>query len=488
MLSYIFGAPPLAGGQSGRAGSLRRWLRATVAACALTGLCSLSARAETFESALQTALSSSPDYQTQLEVLRGLNEGVAAARSGLRPTVTGAGSGALDYTDSTESPRTSERKIASASISARQPLFDGFQTRNAIDGAFENVRAGRQNLRQTEQSVLLNAISAYIQVVQAQENVGLARNDVALNRRSLQAARDRFSVGEVTRTDVAQAEAALAESQANLAAQQGALRQAGESYLRFVGVRPTDLAPLPPLPALPETLEEAREIARNNHPSIRAAKANVASAGFGVDEARGALLPQVDLTGSASATSTQANDFSTSNSDVLNATTAIEVTVPLYSGGSLRSAIRRNQALEDQRFQELRATSREILESVGVAWENLETSKATIRSNRAAVRANQIALDGVREEAKVGSRTTLDVLEAQQRLLNSQTALVTSRTDQQINAYSLLSAIGVLSIETLNLDVPRPDLDAEYNSVQNLGLGIPSSKERDDDWLSSYEH
>lgn len=443
-----------------------------------------NASAADFRNALETALTNNPDLQGQYEVLRGLNENVSQARAGLRPSISGSGSAALSYTDSSESVRKNRNRPASVSLTVTQPLFDGFQTQRGVDSAIASVQSGRQTLRQTEQTVLLNAIIAYIGVVQARENVSLARNDLKVSEGSLQAARDRLNVGEVTRTDVAQAEAALAESKANLASQRGALSQSRETYLRQVGVWPEELRPLPHLPNLPKTLSEAREIARRNHPSILAARAAVESAGHFVEQARGALLPQVEL----QATGTTGSDTTNRGSGVMTGSASVNVTVPIYQSGLLRSNIRRNQALESQRFQELRAVTRQVLESTGVAWENLQTSAATIRANLTAVRSNEIALEGVRQEAKVGSRTTLNILEAQQRLLNSQVALVNARTNRQINAYTLLSAMGVLSIETLGLNVRRPDLDEEFDAVTGPLSGTYEDVERKPDWLTNSKH
>lgn len=471
---------------SGAAAAGRRAVRrgAVAAACLCLSLSPLSANAQNLRSALETALQTNPDLQAQYEVLRGLNEQVSQARAGLRPSLSGSGSAGFSYSDSSESARKSRTQPASVTITATQPLFDGFQTQRGVDSAFETVRSGRYNVSQTEQTVLLNAITAYIGVVQARENVTLATNDVEFNQRSQQAAKDRFDVGEVTRTDVAQSDAALADSQANVATQRGFLRQARETYLRQVGVWPERLRPLPSLPELPRSLEEAREVARKNHPSILAARAAVSAASFSVDQSRGALLPQIDL----QATGTTGSDTANRGSGVMSGRASVNVTMPFYQGGVLRSNIRRNQALESQRFQELRSVTRQVLESVGVAWENFQTSSATIQANRAAVRSNQIALDGVNEEAKVGSRTTLDVLEAQQRLLNSQVALVNARTNQQVNAYTLLSAIGVLSIETLGLDAPRRDMDAEFDEATGPLSGSYDDPERPADWLTNFQH
>ncbi|MEL6980374.1 MAG: TolC family outer membrane protein [Pseudomonadota bacterium] len=462
---------------------LKPVLRLAIAGLAAVGFGG-SATAETFQGALETALRSSPDLAAQYDAVRGLNEGVATARSGLRPSVTGSASAGYSFTDSSEAPKPTHLRPTSLNLTVTQPVFDGFQTQNAVSGAFEDVRSGRETLRGTQQTVLLNAIAAYIGVIQARENVALARNDLSVNRRSLQAARDRFNVGEVTRTDVAQAEASVASSQANLATQEGLHSQARETYLRQIGVMPDTLEPTPPLPPLPETLEEAREVARRNHPDILAARANVASAGFGVEEARGAILPQVDLQATGSALSESINR----GSGVMSGAATVNVTVPLYQGGALRSQVRRGQALESQRYQQLRSVTRQILEGVGLAWEDLQTSKATIRANRAAVRSNQIALEGVREEAKVGSRTTLDVLEAQQTLLDSQVDLVNSRTSQEINAYALLRAMGVLSVDTVNVAFDAPPIEEDYEATQGYFVGSFDEPERPDDWLTNYDH
>ncbi len=463
---------------------MTKHLMMTTAAAALAlGLASASASAETLNEALQQALLTSPELDAQREAVRGLDEGVAQARSGMRPTITGTASVGLTYSDSSENNARTPRRPATIGATVSQPLFDGFQTENAVQSAFRSVESGRYTLFQVEQNVILNAVTAYARVIQAQQNVRLAQNNLSVISRSLDAARDRFDVGEVTRTDVAQAEARQAESRANLVTQQGAMRQALQTYERFVGHAAGKLSPLPPIPELPASLTDAREIAKMRHPSVLAARSNVEAAAYSVKQSKGALLPSVDLTGSISAGSETVNR----NSGVISGATAVEVTVPIFQGGVLRSSVRQNQALEDQRYHQLRDVTRQVLEQVGIAWENLETARASSRSNRAQVRAQSIAFEGVQEEAKVGSRTTLDVLDAEQDLLDARVALVRSKTDEHINAYSLLAALGLLSIETLNVDVPRYDPQGPYESSQVFGANYSEEEDAEnEEWRKNW--
>ncbi len=458
------------------------------AAAALISAAPAAAKGDvtTLRTALETALANSPEIATQYKILRGLDENVATARSGMRPTVSGSitAGGVFDSNTERVGDETKDRYPATINLTGSQTLYDSGRTKFAIKGALAAVEGGRFNLFQTEQSVLLNAITAYIQILTAEQNVRLARNNVDVIRRQLQAAQDRFEVGEVTRTDVAQAEAALAESLANLATQQGELRRAAEAYRRFVGVPPGKLANLPPLPELPGSIEEARAIALEKRPSILAAKSNVKAAGFSVKEAIGALGPQLTLSGTLSSGANTVNRGSGVNSAEVTAT----VSVPIYSGGALRADVRRNKALKSQRFHELRTEARRVLQEVGNAWQDLMTARATSRSNRAAVKAQEIAFNGVREEAKVGSRTTLDVLEAEQRLLDARVSLVTSRANERTAAYTLLNAIGVLNIETLDLRITRKNPKAYHDWAQGfVSSSIEVRDETDESWLNNWK-
>jgi outer membrane protein len=433
---------------------------------------------------VETALTTSPDIAAQVQALRSLDEGVAQARAGFRPTVSGVISTGGNWTNGSEGRKNTSRRYPSQlSLSTSQPLFDGFQTHYNVKSAEAAVYSGRFSLFQVEQTVILRAITAHIQILTAQQNVRLARNNVDVIKKQRQAARDRFEVGEVTRTDVAQAEAALAQSQANLATQTGALRQAEEAYRSVVGVDPGKLAYLPALPELPQSLSLARETAMKRHPSILAAIKDVESASFQVKGAEGALMPQVNWSGSL----TTGSDTLNRNSGVMDAQTRVEISIPLYRGGALRSAVRQNKAAESQRIQGLRATARQINEQVGDAWQELRTARATSSANRSQVKAQKIALEGVREEAKVGSRTTLDVLEAEQQLLNARVSLVRSRANEQVAAYQLLSAIGVLTIETLELEVVRIDPDLYHDRAQDI-RNVDTSVDENEavDWMNNW--
>ncbi|MCI4661941.1 MAG: TolC family outer membrane protein [Neomegalonema sp.] len=443
------------------------------------------AQAETLADALVTAVDTSPTLAASRARLRTLDELAEQARAGGRPSIAGTGSvGARSiYARRNRSSDFSHSGTTPASIglSGSQMLYDGGQTANAVSGAEADIDTGRFDVRQTEQNVLLEAVTSYVEVLRAQENVAISRNNVGVIGRQLSAAQDRFDVGEVTRTDVAQARARRAQSQATLQTNLGTLGQARQSYIRAVGTAPLDLAPLPPMPDLPESLEEAIAIAENQHPAIIADQNAVKSASFGVRQAIGGTLPSVDLTGDVGA----AANSSTQNRDALSAEVALEASVPLYQGGALSSRVRAAQALVSQRRAELFETTRLVKEQVGVAWETLKAARATIEASQAQIRAAQVAFDGVREEAKVGSRTTLDVLDAEQELLDARFALVNARSDEYVAGYQLLAAIGLLTVEHLGLNTQNYD-PAQIDQPQNGNTLGTWPETEDTEWLNSW--
>lgn len=441
-----------------------------------------TAAADSFSDALASAVNNSARLEAQRQVVRGQDENVEQARAGRRPTITGELSQGVVWNDNSESlTPPSIRAPTTLTITGSQNLYDGGQTSNAVDSTSATVRSAERALLQTEQAVLLDAVTAYVDVLTALENVELARNNVRVIGESLEAAEDRFEVGEVTRTDVAQAQARLAEARANLSAQRGVLNQERTTYLRQIGRPPVDLQPLPPLPQLPRTLEEALAIARDDHPSIVSARFDVESASSAVRQAQGALLPQVSAETAFQTSSQGTND----TSGEVTASAELRITVPIAQGGVLRSQVFQAQALADQRRAELSQTTREILEQVGVSWENLATARAQIRSNREQIRAAAIALDGVQEEAKVGARTTLDVLDAEQELLDAQTDLVDSSSDEYIAAFQLLSSIGKLTVAHLDLDVVQVERGRPgYAGPRPIGRALP--KTEDTEWRHNW--
>lgn len=459
---------------------MKRWARAVLCGVVIAASAA-PAGAESFKQVLTDAINNSPEIMTQRRVLRQLDETVAQARAGMLPTITGSASVGHTVSRSAQSRATDNSSPASIGLSASQPLFDGWQTENAIAAAVANVDAGRLTLMATEQSVALEAIEAYVAVIQAQETVRLARSNVEVIARQLDATRARLEVGEVTRTDVAQAEAQLADSRANLRSNEGDLRSAAEEFERVVGYPPTNLEPLPQLPVMPSSREEAEEVALERNPTYLATFAAERAASFGVDQAYGALYPQVSVNGDVTSSSTQV--YGSDGASVSGSAT-LTVTVPFYSGGAQRSRVRSSAQLVRQRAHERETARRQLLRDVGVNWESLLTARATIAANAEQVQAQQIAFRGVQEEARVGSRTTLDVLNAEQDLLDARVALVNSRSDEQIAAYRLLFSMGTLTSETLGLEVARYDPVEPYNESQRFSLEYPDPE--DDAWMENY--
>lgn len=440
-----------------------------------------TAKAETLADALVMAMETDPNLAAARANLQALDENVAQARAGQRPTITGGASAGTVYSRrNTPTSNQSTRNPIDLNVTATQNLYDGGQTANAVESAYATVLGGRYDLIQVEQETLLAAVSAYVEVLRLTQNVEIAQNNVRVINEERIAARNRLEVGETTVTDVAQAEARLAEAEANLAQFRGLLGQARQTYRRAIGAPPTDLAPLPPLPTLPASLDEAQAIADRNHPQIGAARRAVDAASAAVRQAMGAKLPQVDL--SASASSGREGINSDSRETDLSAT--LNVTVPIYQGGVLNSEVRQAQALASQRRAELQDATRLIFEDVGVAWENLMSTRATIRANREQIRAAEIAFNGVQEEAKAGARTTLDVLDAEQELLEARVALVDSISEEYIASYELLSAMGLLTASHLGLDVEPYDPDPAYQGVQGLNVGWDDDD--DTEWRHSW--
>jgi outer membrane protein len=277
----------------------------------------------------------------------------------------------------------------------------------------------------------------------------------------LQAARDRFEVGEVTRTDVAQARARLAAAQSNLVANEGALARSREAYIAAIGSAPEDLAPPPALPALPATLADAEGVALRTHPSVVAAQELVRVAEADVDRARAASRPTLTATAQIASSGT-AQDTQTDT-----ATVGLQASVPLYRGGALSSQIRQAQATLDQRNAELQDAGRQVRQNVASAWANLTVARSSIEASRQQITAARVAFEGVREEARLGARTTLEVLDGEQELLNAQSNLVSAERDEYVAVYSLLAAMGLLTVQHLGLEVEQYDPVENFNRVQS---------------------
>lgn len=441
-------------------------IRRRLAAAALalgTLLSSPAAWAESLADTLVGAYRHSALIEQNRAVLRAADEDVAAAMASLRPVVQWAAAHNFQQVDGAEGVS------SSLEIAAQMTLFDWGRNQLAIDIAKEQVLATRESLVAVEQDVLLGAVRAFLDVRSAEQQVALQENSVTVLTRERQAAQDRFDVGEITSTDVALAEAQLAASRAARAAAQGQLEIARESYRAAVGRAPGRLDPPPPLPRRPASLESAQDTARGSHPAIRQSKRTVAAAELGVAAAATERSPTI--TGSVGLSATRSSGDSialgrtTQDPSTLRA--GIQANQTLYSGGRLPAVHRRAMAQRDSARSALLNISRQVDESVAVAWANIDVARAQIGAIDEQISAAQQAYEGVREEAMLGARTTLDVLDAEQNLLQARADKITAEANLQLAHYQLLASMGLLTVEHLKLGIPTYDPSAYYNAVRN---------------------
>ena len=464
-------------GLSWRASPLRVARLALLAGAGLGAIGMGAATAETVNGALIKAYLSNPDINTQRAAVRQTDEGVPEANAGYLPKVSAFGNVSVSHvTGSQVIPGEGIINYSTGAfpraygVQAQQTVFDGYQTINRVRSAETQVMGAREQLRNTEQNTLLSGVVAYMDVLQDTAILDLDRNNVQVLQEQLRETRDRFTVGEVTRTDVAQAEASLASAQATALSAVATLQAAVARYRQVVGDQPTSLAPVKPIVApIPKTLPEAVTISLVEHPAITAILDGVDAAQLQIKIAEGALYPQVSLTASAS------NNYDvniTPGQRAFQAEIVGQITIPIYQGGAEYASIR--QSKEGLTVQELRADSArdQVRQNVVAAWGLNQASIGVVRAARAAVSANEVALTGVREEAKVGQRTTLDVLNAQQALLQARTTLVQAEHDQVVNSYSLLSAVGRLNIPTLGLAVAEYDPRVHFDQVKSKWIGV----------------
>jgi outer membrane protein len=436
--------------------------------------------ADTLEWALVQAYQNNPQLNSQRAATRALDEGVPQALSGYRPRISATASigtqflGTLSKTNTPGGPVYTEFNQTSAphavGITATQTLFNGYQTANRTRQAEAQVSAGRATLAVTEQTILLNAATAYMNLLRDAAILDLQRRNVEVLQEQLRQTRDRFNVGEVTRTDVAQAESRLAAGRAQVLAAESNYTTSRAVYRQVIGVEPGKLAPASPVDRFsPKTLKEAIAVGREVNP-------NVAAAMFGIDVAllqvkinEGSLYPTITATASAQQawetnTSTLLRQFS--------ASLVGQVNIPLYQGGAEYSLIRQSKETLGQRRIDLDTARDQVQANVVQAWGQLEAAKAQIQATQAQVNAAEIALNGVREEARVGQRTTLDVLNAQQELVNARVALVTAQHDRVVASYALLSSVGGLYIASMGLKSTIYDPTTHYQQVRDSWIGV----------------
>jgi len=428
------------------------------------------ASAQTLQDALALAYSNNPTLQAARAQLRSVDENVPQALAGWRPTVQLGGSvGTVDSETQTRrgTPNSTNRDPTSLNASVTQPLYRGGRTVSSTARAENQVLAQRARLLATEQQVLLDTVTAYVNVIRDQEEVRLNTNNEQVLMRQLQATNERFRVGEITRTDVAQAESRLAGARAARADAEGRLQTSRATFTRVVGEPPQRLTPPQPLRVPVEASPDAGRMAGQNNPNVIAALFDEAAARDFVDVQFSALMPQASVTAQGAR-----NDFSadatrrvTSNQATAN------LTVPLYQGGAEHAQVRQARQQMQQARQVLEDQRRLATQQATQAFESLQALRAQADANRAQIRAAEIALDGVQREAIVGSRTTLDVLNAEQELLNARVTLVRALANVITASHNLAVAVGRLTARDLNLPVPLYDAEAYYRQVRNRWAG-----------------
>ena len=428
-------------------GKLRLLAKVLVVNAGLALAGAFPAGAETLADALVSAYRTSGLLEQNRALLRAADEDVAQATAALRPV--------LNYTLASNYSSISETTMSNLQLSAKMVLFDFGRSKLRREIARENVLSLRAALAGVEQKVLLRAVSAYAGVQRDQAIAQLRRKNVTLIAEQLRAARDRFDLGQATRTDVAFAEARLAAAKSALAAARGNLAVSREEYRAVTGHYPASLAALPKPPATAHSAAAALEIARRNNPDLLQAQHSARVADLNQELAMAAVRPT--LAGQAQATVDQDRRDSSSVGLVLSG--------PIYQGGALAAKARKAAAQRDAARAGLHLAASGVEQKVNAAWARLAVADAGLKANAEQVRAARLALRGVREEADVGSRTILDVLNAEQDLSDAETRRVSAGTDRYLAVYNLLSAMGILSAEHLKLGVPVYDPQAYYNAV-----------------------
>ena len=427
----------------------------------------------TLQEALTLAYTANPALLAERANVRATDENVPAALSGWHPSVTVSanvgtirGSVFLHQFGGTSSSN-GQFGTNSESLQVTQPLYRGGQTVSGLNKANNQVMGERARLIAQEETTFGNVVQAYVGVILAQQELALHINNEQVLTRQLQATNDRFRVGEITRTDVAQAESALAGATATRETAEGNLQTARATYTQAVGETPDKLVEPQPLRLPAKTVDEAQAMAGNNNPTVVAALFDDAAAKDNFDLQYSKLMPNISLQGQLAHTKdTNLNHQSTQIAEILAA-----LTVPIYQGGTEYAAIRQARQAELTTRNNIDNARRTAVQQATGAWETFVAAKASVQSTRQQIRADEIALEGVQREAIVGSRTTLDVLNAEQQLLNSRTTLVQSLASLVSASYVMASAVGRLTARDLGLQVPLYDETAYYNAVKNRWIG-----------------
>ncbi len=429
---------------------------------------------ETLTQALASAYANNPRLQSERARLRGTDENLARAQSGYRPTVNGT----IDYTlrstsSIPKSPGDGTSFIRAYQLNASQPIYNGGSTSSAVKEADATIRAEREVLRETEQQVLLDAITAYMDVIRDRAVLDVQLKNIAVLTQELRQVKARFDVGEVTKTDVEQAKSSLASAQAQSESGKANLSSSSARYALVVGHAPNGIRePGPPNRLLPRNINEAVNIAMASRPSVVQAAYLKDSIDHTISKLYGQLLPQVSLNGQLSSTET-----SPANTVVDTASLTGHVTVPIYEAGDVRAQIRQQKENRQSLLQNIEQARLQAQSDVLSAWAVLDASRAQLVANQQQVDSAKTALEGVRAELQVGQRTELDVLNAQQTLNNAQVQLITTKHDIVVNSYRVLQVMGRLAVDTLGIGVEQYDVQRHYEDTNGSWWKTTISRE-----------
>ncbi len=425
--------------------------------------------AESLTDAFIAAYRNSNLLENQEATLRAADEEVAQAMATLRPVIEYTVTSGYRRAQTRASGRFDDGLSTSFELSASLVLLDFGRRAIGIEIAKETVLATREALRQIEQEVLFAAVQSYVDVQVKGQIVSLRQSNVRLVTQELRAARDRFEVGEITRTDVAIAEARLAAAQAGLSSAEGDLMIAREAYKAATSAYPGNLKGLPKSPRLPKSMEEARAVALKSHPSIAEAQRGVTVAELNVELAKARFMPTLSANAS----------LDTTDRGVESQNFGLRLNQQLYTGGAKSSDLRQVIARRDGARATLSQAGVVISEAVGRNWSILAVANAQVQASNQQIRAAQIAFDGVREEASLGARTTVEVLDAEQELLDAKVSLIEAEGTRYLGVYRVLQSMGLLSVEHLGLGIPTYDPAAYYNAVKNAPVHTARGKKLD---------
>jgi outer membrane protein len=437
--------------------------------------CASPGRAETMSSALARAYAGNPDMNQQRAGVRATDENLPRASSAWRPTATANAQYGYNRLDNTSAngrraPVRANTAASTYGLAVTQNLFNGNRTVNGVRQAESNIFGARETMRNTEQIVLQNGATAYMDVLRDTAILDLRKNNIIVLQEQLRQTRDRFTVGEVTRTDVAQAESSLATARSDYFTAQANLQTSIANYRQVIGVEPTRLEPARTIESLlPHTLGVAVQLALAEHPEVQATLHAVDAAALQVKLVEGELYPTLNLVGSVQ---NNYNALGVPGDRFLNASIVGQLSIPIYEGGEVYARTR--QAKETLGQARLQADlQRDLVRAAVVSsWGQLDTARGVIQSSNASVKSNEIALDSIRQEAEVGQRTTFDILFQQQQLLNARVVLVTAQRDRVVASYAVMAAIGRLSAANLNLAVTEYDPTVHFDQVKDKWIGL----------------